>query len=157
MLDASTSSDDNGDGLYFLWTQVSGPAQAQVLDSTTMLATAIINQAGVYVFQVRVSDGCTAPTTTVTVVATCGTVLALPGNQTVFSAYDGELPVTMMTIGFDFPASMPDPTSQSARCQSYQWTLGSFSETVRSLFVASFFSCSPSSDLSLFLFFLSFS
>jgi hypothetical protein len=69
ILDASASSDPNGDPLSFLWTQVSGPAVTIFHPEAPVAAfkAPVLSRAGLLVFQVQVSDRHGAATDTVTI------------------------------------------------------------------------------------------
>ena len=64
-LDASGSTDPNGDALTFSW---SGPAELTLNDATSATPTVVLpNEAGEYIFVVEVSDGVLTSTATVVV------------------------------------------------------------------------------------------
>jgi hypothetical protein len=65
-LDASQSSDPNGDELTWEWTQLHGP-EANISTPTEIQTDVILTEAGTYRFSVRVSDGQDEDTDAVTV------------------------------------------------------------------------------------------
>lgn len=71
ILDASGSTDDDGDTLSFAWTQTSGPS-AQIADDQTDMATVTLPEISadtVLTFEVEVSDGAASTTAAIDVTA----------------------------------------------------------------------------------------
>jgi len=125
ILDGSQSRDPDSPSapLYYWWQQISGPPTLNgIHNANTSIASFIaITSDQSYVFQLTVSDGCSNGTTITTLSAMCGTFIA-PTNASVFSYYDGEVPVPYMSLGYDYSASL-DPTLAAAKCQQYVWQL----------------------------------
>jgi len=130
LLDGSGSHDPDNDFLTYQWSQIAGPTVI-VDDWRAATSSVILPQAyAAFTFQLLVSDGCQAISAPVTYVTTCDTVLTLPvNNATLFSAYNGEVPVPLMTMGYDYAAALaavnPAPV---VRCEAYQFTLVDYVE-----------------------------
>ena len=122
-LDGSLSSDADGSISSYAWTQVSGPATSTITGAGTSVATATGMVAGLYTFQLIVTDnkGATASATvkvTVAAAAPQPPVANAGGNQTI------TLPVNSATINGS------SSSASSGSIVSYAWTEKSGPSTV---------------------------
>lgn len=63
VLDASASTDPDGDRLTFSWIQLEGPAAVPIVDAAQQVARVTPPAAGIYVFRLTVADGLGASST----------------------------------------------------------------------------------------------
>ena len=113
-LDASASTDDNGDALTYLWTQWDGPAVA-ITDSLSAKATFTTNEPGTYTFAVAVSDGQASSIGVQTIIVQAPAPNGVTGTDptmgfTMFMALDGKLTVTPTIAATSYSWNFGDGT-----------------------------------------------
>ncbi len=114
-LDGSLSSDPDGSISAYAWTQVSGPASSTITGAATSVATATGMVAGLYTFQLTVTDnkGATATATVkVTVVA------AAPQPPIANAGADQTITLPVNSVTINGSAS----SASSGSIVSYVWT-----------------------------------
>ena len=115
-LDASTSSDADGDSLAFVWRLVSGTGTVSLLDSTAAQTSFTATDTGSYVFRVRVSDLLSTSTDEVRIDLTAADnvrPIAVAGRDTAITVGT--------TLTLDGSASTdPDGDDEAL---SYRWTV----------------------------------
>ncbi|PWT74542.1 MAG: hypothetical protein C5B59_11015 [Bacteroidetes bacterium] len=113
-LDGSASTDPDGTIVSYIWTQVSGPASAAITNGNTVTATAGSLVAGLYVFQLTVTDNNGATSTALVKI----TVAPAPNQPPVANAGASQsiqLPVNDVNLNGS-ASSDPDGT-----ITSYSW------------------------------------
>ena len=122
-LDGSLSSDPDGSISSYAWTQVSGPGASTITGATTSVATATGMIAGLYTFQLTVTDnhGATANATVkVTVVS------AAPQPPIANAGADQTITLPVNSVTIDGSSS----SASSGSIVSYAWTEKSGPSTI---------------------------
>jgi hypothetical protein len=130
MLNGSASRDSQSTiPLSYAWNFVSGPKDVipSIHNQKSATADVVLSTAGTYIFSLTVSDGCHVHTAYARVIATCSDNFATK-NNTIFSPYDGTVPINMMTLTYDYVSTLPT-SFEAAPCQTqYSWTLVAYTE-----------------------------
>jgi len=116
--------------LSYSWNFFSGPtnvlsSSVSIFNAKTPTADVVLSVAGVYIFSFTVSDGCNSNTAYAKVTAACVDKY-LPTNSSLYSAYDGTVPINMMSLSYDYTNTMPSTVETCLT--TYSWNLVAYAE-----------------------------
>ncbi len=114
-LDGSLSSDPDGSIVSYSWVQISGPSTSTILGGTLSIATATNLVAGVYTFQLTVTDNSGASTK-----ANVKITVTNPGTQPPIANAGADQTITLPTNSVTIDGS--GSSAPSGNIVSYTWT-----------------------------------
>ncbi|MDA0336954.1 MAG: PKD domain-containing protein [bacterium] len=114
-LDASSSSDADGDSLSFLWEALADPGVISIADSAAVQTRITPLLPGTYTFLLRVSDGALASTDEITVLVT-----SVGNNAPVADAGSPQTVAVGTTVGLDGSGSL----DADGDALTYLWSVG---------------------------------